>query len=69
MDEISWLYTDLAACFLAIANALEKKGVLTKQELSESFQERLLTLTVDHDPEAPLVLLRQIATKLPKVVD
>jgi hypothetical protein len=64
--DIGFLYADLSACFLALANALEAKGVLTKCELATSAQERLLALqgrrsTVDANK---LLLLQSLATLL-----
>ncbi|MDP2815752.1 MAG: hypothetical protein Q8O19_03630 [Rectinemataceae bacterium] len=39
---VNGMYEDITASFLALANALHAKGVLTKNELAESAQERLL---------------------------
>jgi hypothetical protein len=68
MNEIEALYTDVSACLLAITNALQKKELLTKAELKESAQERLLALQPNGEPSslAPfdLPLLRHLATEL-----
>ena len=64
-EKIAALYADLSACFLALINALDKKGVLSKAEMTESAQERLLALqpTGKPNPSAPynLVLLEPLA--------
>jgi hypothetical protein len=44
MGQGELIYRDIAACFLALANALAAKGVLTKTELAQAAQERLLAL-------------------------
>lgn len=43
--EGAFIYRDVAACFLALANALAAKGLLTKSEIAQAAQERLLALT------------------------
>lgn len=68
-EVIQHFYMDLSAALLAVANALEKKGVLTKSEIAEAAQERLLTLR-EGLPEGiadSLVLLRALATQFEKV--
>lgn len=65
IEDVQDLYTDISACFLALMNALQQKGVLTNTEMREAAQERLLTLTVDADVTAPLQILRRMATALP----
>ena len=69
VEDISDLYADISACLLAISNALEKRGALTKKELTEAAQERLLTLTVDFHQENPYHLLRALAAGLPPTQD
>jgi len=61
-----FIYQDLAACFLALANALEAKGVLTKRELAAAAQERYLVLQLKLPPEdvERLVLLHGLATQV-----
>lgn len=59
----SEIRTDVMACFHALADALEAKGVLTKQELAEAAQEALLRLCADKPPEEVpgLLVLKTIA--------
>ena len=68
-NDIRALYADFSACLLAITNALSAKGVLTKVELSESAQERLLAMQPSGAPDEisphPFYLLRQLAIALP----
>lgn len=58
--------TDISACFLALANALDAKDVLTKGELAAAAQERLLSLQEILPAEAveKLEMLRALATEL-----
>lgn len=69
-EKIAALYADLSACFLALINALDKKGVLSKAEMTESAQERLLALQPTGKPNAAvphkLVLLEHLATHVYK---
>jgi hypothetical protein len=60
------IYQDLAACFLALANALEAKHVLSKSEFAAAAQERYLALRSKLPPEdvEQLVLLHAIATQV-----
>jgi hypothetical protein len=63
-ESMNVLYTDISACLLALANALEAKGVLTKRDIAEAAQERMLVL---QEPSFPvdadrLLLLRALAT-------
>lgn len=55
---------DVTSAILALANALVAKGVLSKQEIAEAAQERLLTVLQGHRLEAEprLELLRELAT-------
>jgi len=59
------LYADLSACFLALANALENAGVVSKNEIVEAAQERLLSIRLGCQAEKeeipPLYLLRTLA--------
>lgn len=68
MDETEDLYADISACLLALCNALNAKGVLSKTELAEAFQERLLAMQPSGEPNEicpqPLLLLRQMAVDL-----
>lgn len=66
LEDMVVLYADVGACLLALANALDAKGVLTKTELASAAQERLLVLrgpgsTVD---TSKLLLLQMLATTL-----
>ena len=65
IEDVQNLYTDINACFLALMNAIQQKGLLTNTEMREAAQERLLTLTIDAEITAPLITLRQMATALP----
>lgn len=66
--DFSDLYADLSACFLAIANALENAGVLSKNELVEAAQERLLSIQYSCQSKGiavpPFHLLRTLAINL-----
>jgi hypothetical protein len=56
------LTKNLTAALTAFGHALEKKGVLTWQEISEAMQERLTRMLVDQqEPEEELFLLRALA--------
>lgn len=67
--DINQLYPDIAACFVALASALEKKGVLTNEELRVAAQERLLTLIGDGQPESTYRILKLMALDLPTLPD
>lgn len=56
---------DLAACFAALINVIEKHGV-PRAAIAESFQERFLTMQMQYpeDAEERFVLLRGIATQV-----
>ena len=66
MESVGILYADISACFLALANALEAKGILTKSELATGAQERLLVLQSPRSMVDPckLLLLQSLATVL-----
>ena len=51
MGDFEIIACDLSACFLALANALEAKGVLSKSELAAAAQERYLVLQERWPPE------------------
>lgn len=57
------LVADVMACFHALADALEAKGVLTKQELAGAAQEALLKLCEGRplEEEPGLLVLKTIA--------
>ena len=62
------LYADLTACFLALANALENNGIVSKGEIAEAGQERLLSIQLACQAEGieapPFHLLRMLAIDL-----
>ncbi|SDX53043.1 hypothetical protein [Nitrosomonas oligotropha] len=62
-----YLYEDLAACFAALINVLEKHGI-PRSEVAEAFQERFLTMQSLHpvDTEQLFVLLHAVATQAEK---
>jgi hypothetical protein len=68
MKDIQDLYSDVSACLLAICNALDASGAVSKEALTEAFQERLLVLPPHPDkPEElrhPYTLLRHFSTAL-----
>ena len=68
-DDVGQLYRDVIASLLALANALEKANLLTKSELAEAAQERLLVLReAFEDEEAPrLLLLETMATRFERI--
>lgn len=59
------LYEDLAACFAALINVLDKRGI-PRAEIAEAFQERFLTMQSLHprDAEQRFVLLHGLATQV-----
>lgn len=74
MDEVDHrirdLYQDLSACFLALANALEKSGALSKADLQTAAQERLLTLaTGSQIADSAFPLLQGLSLHLPPASD
>lgn len=60
---------DFAACFLALANALEAKGVLTKSDIAAAAQERYLVLQARMPAEgvARFAMLKALATGLERM--
>lgn len=68
-QELGELMADISACVLSLTTALEKKGLLTNDEIREAAQERWLTLSAHHLPQHPYNLLRMMATQLPSRPD
>lgn len=69
-QDIQDLYADLSACLLTLANALEQNGAVSKQQIAECAQERLLAMQPsgepdDYSPHA-FLLLRFLALDLLK---
>ena len=64
-DDVGQLYRDVIASLLALSNALEKANVLTKSQIAEAAQERLLVLRQAFEGEGPprLLLLETMATR------
>ena len=62
------LYADLSACMLALANALENAGVLSKNQIMEAAQERFLSIQLSLQGQGlegpPFHLLRTLAIDL-----
>lgn len=62
------LYADLTACLLALANAFENAGVLSKAQIAEAAQERLLSIQLSCQADGieapPFYLLRLLAIDL-----
>jgi len=72
MDDIlSKMYLDISASLLAISNALEKAGVLSKAAIAEAAIERLATLRVALPPEKTqgLAILEALATAWTETTD
>lgn len=69
VEDARFIYQDLGACWLALANALEAKGLLTKPDIAAAAQERLLVLRERLPKEAAerLVLLHSLATEFERV--
>lgn len=63
---IADLYGDISACFLAIANALERSEAVPKSAIAEAAQERLLSLAPLQRPgeRERWPMLRALATRL-----
>jgi hypothetical protein len=59
-DDIRDLYSDMAACLMAIKNLLASKGVASHEEFVHAFQERLLTLQAAKQ-QKPYLLLNGVA--------
>jgi hypothetical protein len=69
-DDVGQLYRDVIASLLALSNALEKANVLTKSDIAEAAQERLLALreAFEKDANAPrLLLLEAMATRFERI--
>jgi hypothetical protein len=66
INDMALLYEDLTATLLALANALDAKGVLTKAEFASFAQERLLVLRRSPVLEGPgrFAILQMLATDL-----
>lgn len=66
MNDIETLYADISACLLALANALDAKGVLTKAEFAAAAQERFLALKglLPWASTATLPMLHELATRV-----
>jgi len=64
-DDVGQLYRDVIASLLALSNALEKANVLTKSDIAEAAQERLLVLreAFEGDDAPRLLLLETMATR------
>ncbi len=67
---VTLLATDMAASFFALTNALVAKNLLTKKEIAESAQERLLALRELLPPGTAdrLTNLHTMATQLERKV-
>ncbi len=67
-DNLDAMYADISACMLALCNALDAKGLLSKAEMSEAFQEHLLAMQPSGEADElspyPFPLLRLLATGL-----
>ena len=69
MDDLNLFSRDVSACFLALANALDAKGVLKKSEFAAAAQERYLSL-LGRIPGADATvfpMLHALATRLEAV--
>ena len=69
-DDVGQLYRDVIASLLALSNALEKAKVVTKAQIAEAAQERLLVLREEFEAkgEAPrLLLLEAMATSFERI--
>lgn len=66
MNEMQIIGQDVSACFLALANALEAKGVLKKSEIATAAQERYLSLLgrLPGVDATTFPMLHALATKL-----
>jgi hypothetical protein len=60
---------DFAASLLAVISALEKKGLITVEEIREAAIERFLTLSPDGSEADEYPLLHSMATELPSRPD
>ena len=69
-DDVGQLYRDVIASLLALCNSLEKAKVLTKSDVAEAAQERLIVLreAFERSGEKPrLLLLEAMATKFERI--
>lgn len=68
-NDVGQLYRDVIASLLALSNALEKANVITKSDIAEAAQERLLVLReAFEEGEAPrLLLLEAMATRFERL--
>jgi hypothetical protein len=68
-DDVGQLYRDIIASLLALSNALEKANVVTKSQIAEAAQERLLVLREALEGERPprLLLLETMATRFERI--
>lgn len=64
-EDVGELYRDVIASLLALSNALEKANLVTKSDIAEAAQERLLVLREAFEgKEVPrLLLLEAMATR------
>lgn len=61
LGDIGRLYEDVSACLLAMASALEKKGLVSNEEMREAARERFLTLLAHKPSDDRFVILRSMA--------
>ena len=66
--DIGRLYEDVTACLLAMASALEKKGLISNEEMREAARDRFLTLLV-HNPEGDRFPILRALAALPSKPD
>lgn len=69
VQELGETIADFAACILALTSALEKKGLLSNEEIRDAAQERLLTLRAPVLQQMPYRMLEMMALKLPSKPD
>lgn len=60
-DEITRLYEDITACLIAMASALEKKGLVSNEEMREAAREKFLTLLAHNPSDDRFAILRTMA--------
>lgn len=63
------IYRDISAAFLALVAALERRGLVTVEDLQEAATERFLTLSPDGTGKETYPLLYSMATALPSKPD
>lgn len=68
MDDIGRILQDVTACMTAMASALEKKGLISNEEMREAARERFLTLLV-HNPEGDRFPILRALAALPSKPD